>query len=225
MTETKTQTKAARPNGNGLLGHRHLPNLLTLARIVLCPVIAWLILSGHSLWDFILAYYLFVAAGLTDIYDGILARRHQNITTFGKLVDPVADKLLLAATLVPFYLLSDRVFAFQYVTLSVLLILLGRELLVTLLRYYGMWTGHIFAASRLAKFKTASQMFFIGSVIVQVIHGRMIEFHPDFAFPWFAPLHHWLNRITILAVVALSLISAAEYVVRNLPIILRRSRA
>lgn len=225
MTERIVNQQSRRAPGGSLLGHRHLPNLLTVARIFLCPLIAWLILNGHSLWDFILAYYLFVAAGLTDIYDGILARRHQNVTTFGKLVDPVADKLLLAATLVPFYLLTGSNVAFQYVTLTILLILLGRELLVTLLRYYGMWTGHIFAASRLAKFKTASQMFFIGSVIVQVIHGRMIEFHPDFAFPWFAPFHHWLNRVTILAVVGLSLISAAEYVFRNLPIILRRSRA
>lgn len=213
--------------GNGLkvLTHPQLPNLLTIARILLCPLIAWIILSGVSFWDYILAYYLFVAAGLTDIYDGKLARRHSNITTFGKLVDPVADKLLLAATLIPFYLLREQSLAFQYVTLPILLILFGREVLITLLRYYGMWSGHVFAASRLAKFKTAAQMFFIGSVIVQVIHLRMAGHDSLFTFQWFAPFHDHLNEVTILAVVALSVISAAEYFIRNLPIILRRSGA
>ena len=202
-----------------------MPNLLTIARILLCPLIAWLIMSGFSLWDYVLVFYLFVVAGLTDIYDGKLARRHSNITTFGKLVDPVADKLLLAATLVPFYLLSDSVYAFRYVTLPILIILLGREVLVTLLRYYGMWSGHIISASRMAKFKTACQMFFIGSLIVQVIHSRMPGFSRHLYFEWFVPLHDRCNEVTVYIVVALSLVSALEYFVRNLPILLRRSGA
>ena len=203
---------------------RHLPNGLTILRILFCPLIFFLILISDSLGEYLLCYYLFVIAGLTDIYDGKLARSQKNITTFGKFVDPIADKLLLAATLIPFYMLNGHVEAFRHVTLLVLVILLGREALVTILRYYSMWAGYVFSASRLAKFKTAFQMFFIGSVLVQLFHRRMIIEHPEYAYAWFDPIHDRLNAVVILIVVGLSIVSAVEYIVRNLPVILGHSR-
>lgn len=218
------------PTGPGKCGKaelkmKHLPNSLTVLRILFAPVLFFLIMESRSLGDYLLLYYLFVIAGLTDIYDGQLARSQQNITTFGKFLDPVADKLILAATLIPFYMLNAQISAFRPVTLPILLILLGREVLVTLLRYYSMWTGKIFSASRLAKFKTAFQMFFIGSILVHLAHRRMIAEYPEFAFRWFDPIHVKLNQVVVLIVVALSIVSAAEYIARNLPALMKQSRA
>jgi len=207
------------------LKYRHAPNLLTILRIIFCPLLSFLILTSESAGGFLLSYYLFVIAGLTDIYDGNLARRHKNITTFGKLVDPIADKLLVAAALIPFYILGTSDEICRHITLAVLLILLGREVLITVLRYCSMWAGTVFTASRLAKFKTAFQMFFIGSILVRLYHREMLTHHPEFSYPWFDPFHDWLNLVVIVAVVVLSLVSAADYLVKNLPLLLRRVRA
>ncbi|MBW7996097.1 MAG: hypothetical protein FVQ81_05890 [Candidatus Glassbacteria bacterium] len=204
---------------------RHLPNALTVLRILLAPVLFWLILRADSYGDYVLLYYLFVFAGMTDVYDGKLARSHRTITTFGKFVDPVADKLLLVATLVPFYMLSTKVPMFRMVTLEVLVILLGRELLITMLRYYSMWTGKVFSASRLAKFKTVFQMFFIGSLLVHLVHSRTIVDYPAWAFAWFDSFHYKLNWVVIVVVVGLSIASAIEYIARNVPQLAKQSRS
>ena len=205
--------------------YRHAPNLLTILRIIFCPLLSFLILTSDSAGGYLLSYYIFVVAGLTDIYDGNLARRHRNITTFGKLVDPIADKLLVAAALIPFYLLGISDEVCRHVTLAVLLILLGREALITALRYLMMYTGTVVTASRLAKFKTAFQMFFIGSILVRLFHRQMLTHHPQFAYSWFDPFHDWLNLVVIVVVVVLSLVSATDYLVKNLPTLLHHSRA
>jgi CDP-diacylglycerol--glycerol-3-phosphate 3-phosphatidyltransferase len=204
---------------------RYLPNGLTLLRILFSPILFYMILVSSSLTDYLFCYYLFVFAGLTDIYDGTLARRQKNITTFGKFVDPIADKFLLAATLIPFYMLSSKLEICRHVTLPILIILLGREVLVTALRYYSMGKGLVFSASRLAKFKTAFQMFFIGSILVQMFHTRMLIEHPGLAYGWFNPFHDLLNAVVISVVVALSIASAVEYLVRNLPLLITPSSA
>ncbi|MEA1996174.1 MAG: CDP-diacylglycerol--glycerol-3-phosphate 3-phosphatidyltransferase [Gemmatimonadota bacterium] len=204
---------------------RHLPNSLTVLRILFCPVLFYMILESSSPGGYLLTYYIFLIAALTDIYDGILARRHKNITTFGKLVDPIADKLLLAASLIPFYMLSETIEPCRHVTLLILAILLGREILITGLRYYSMWRGKVFSASRLAKFKTAFQMFFIGSVLVHLFQRQMMLEYPKFSYPWFDNIHFWLNVAIILTVVTLSIASAGEYLIKNLPTLSNHSRA
>ena len=205
--------------------YQHAPNLLTVLRIIFCPVLSFLILTSDSAGGYLLCYYVFVVAGLTDIYDGNLARRHQNVTTFGKLVDPIADKLLLAAALIPFYLLGSANEVCRHVTLLVLLVLLGREVLVTVFRYFLMWAGTVVTASRLAKFKTAFQMFFIGSILARLFYRQMLTHHPEFAYSWFDPFHDWLNLVVIVAVVVLSVASALDYLIKNLPTLLNHSRA
>lgn len=228
MNGTDQVNGPGKNTGGGLKNYklaRHLPNALTVLRILLAPLLFWMVFAADSYGDYVLMYYLFVFAGLTDIYDGQLARDHGYITTFGKFVDPVADKLILAATLIPFHMLSAQVPMFRMVTLPILLILLGREVIITLLRYYSMWTGQVFSASRLAKFKTAFQMFFIGSVMVHLAHSRMIENNPELAFEWFNPIHYKINWVVILITVGLSIASAVEYIARNLPALARQSRS
>jgi CDP-diacylglycerol--glycerol-3-phosphate 3-phosphatidyltransferase len=148
-----------------------LPNAITVARIIACPVLFFLAMSpsvGARLWAFV----LFVAAGLSDVWDGYLARRYGWITDMGKLLDPVADKLLLAATLIPFYLLSNRGSELGLVPwwgrlpLWVLLVIFGRELLITVFRSYAVRRGVVIAAGLTGKRKTLLQSLFSGGLLL-----------------------------------------------------------
>src|SRR5205823_4625776 len=84
-----------------------LPNVLTLARICLTPVIALLpFIQGY--WPKVIAFLIFLAAGASDVVDGYLARRRNQVSELGQLLDPIADKLLLFATLIPIFWLTRR---------------------------------------------------------------------------------------------------------------------
>lgn len=127
-----------------------LPNILTLARVAAVPfvVAAFFLPAPLGPW---LALGLFAAAGLTDFLDGWLARRLDRVTPFGQFLDPVADKLLVAAVLVP--LVADG-----RAPAVAALIVLGREILVSALREEMARRGERIAVSRLSKWKTAFQM-------------------------------------------------------------------
>ena len=88
-------------------GSHNLPNAITVGRIVACPAIFYLALQP-SVAARLVAFVLFVGAGLSDLWDGHLARKHGWITDVGKLLDPAADKLLLVSTFIPFYIISHR---------------------------------------------------------------------------------------------------------------------
>jgi CDP-diacylglycerol--glycerol-3-phosphate 3-phosphatidyltransferase len=90
-----------------LLERRALPNAITLGRIVLAPVVLGLLFVPTFTARF-LSWILFLIAAFSDLWDGYLARKHGWISDFGKFVDPIADKLLLVATFVPFYTLPRR---------------------------------------------------------------------------------------------------------------------
>ena len=146
-----------------------LPNLITVARILACPVIFLLAMAPSvslRLWAFV----LFVVAGVSDIWDGWLARRHGWITDLGKLLDPLADKLLLAATFIPFFLISRQGPAWHVpiwgpLPLWVVLVIFGRELLITLFRSYAVRKGIVIAAGASGKRKAVYQSLFIGGLL------------------------------------------------------------
>ncbi|MCH7716810.1 MAG: CDP-alcohol phosphatidyltransferase family protein, partial [Gemmatimonadetes bacterium] len=116
-----------------------LPNILTLSRIALTPVIALLpFINGWV--PKLMALLVFLAAAISDFYDGRLARERDEVTDLGKLLDPLADKLLLFATLVPIYWIT-RYPLRQYeipwwgnLPLMVALLLVGREIAMTVFR-------------------------------------------------------------------------------------------
>jgi CDP-diacylglycerol--glycerol-3-phosphate 3-phosphatidyltransferase len=84
-----------------------LPNIITLARILITPVIALLpFIEGY--WPKVVCFVVFLVAVISDVVDGVLARRNNQITDLGKLLDPLADKLLLLATLIPIYFISQE---------------------------------------------------------------------------------------------------------------------
>lgn len=162
----------------------NLPNLLTVLRILLVPVIVVALLEKTPDAD-ILAAVVFAAAALTDGLDGQIARRRGSVTTFGKLMDPIADKLLIVASLISLVSL-DRVEAW------VAMVIIGREFAVTALRMIAVEQGVVIPATILGKAKTVTQVIAIFGLIA------------------FTPTPVWVDAL-VYGAVAITLISGADY--------------
>jgi CDP-diacylglycerol--glycerol-3-phosphate 3-phosphatidyltransferase len=128
----------------------NVPNVLTVFRILLVPVLVAALLSEAGSGD-LLAAVVFAVASLTDALDGWMARRAKTESTFGKLMDPLADKLLVVAALVSLVSL-DRLSAW------VAMVIIAREFAVTGLRQLAMEDGHVIPASPWGKLKTVVQI-------------------------------------------------------------------
>ena len=128
----------------------NLPNLLTLGRILVIPLVLWLLDRGAPT-DCILAALIYSAAALTDLLDGYLARRMNIVSLLGKFLDPLADKLLVMATLV-WLVPMGRIAEWTVV------LLIAREISITALRSIASSEGLIIASDRTGKQKTALQM-------------------------------------------------------------------
>lgn len=134
------------------------PNAITVARIAVTPLLAWLILQD-GLVERWAAFALFVVAAVSDVVDGRLARSNDEITRFGMLLDPIADKLLVLVTFLPLY-------GMGLLPMGLVILVLSREVAITAFRRFALSRGELIAASRLGKFKAAVQNWFIGSVLV-----------------------------------------------------------
>lgn len=198
-----------------------LPNVITIVRIAVCPLIFVLALapgSGERLWAFI----LFVAAGLSDVWDGWLARKYGWITDIGKLLDPLADKLLLAATFIPFYIVSHRGEFWHLpwwgpLPLWVVLVIFGRELLITVFRGYAVRKGIVIAAGVAGKTKALFQSFFIGGLLfwyplIMTADTRGWTSAP--AWRYWAAFHGAWIGITLAVAVILTVYSMLDYLWR-----------
>src|SRR5881409_206276 len=128
----------------------NVPNVLTMLRILLVPVIV-VALLGETPHGDLVAAVVFAFASATDFVDGWLARSRDSVTTFGKLMDPIADKLLIIAALVSLVSL-DRIEAW------VAMVIIARELAVTMSRMAATGYGVIISANRWGKVKTAFQV-------------------------------------------------------------------
>lgn len=145
----------------------NLPNGLTVARIIVTPAIA--ALPFVESWETRLtAFVLFLAAAISDWFDGYYARTRKQETNLGRMLDPLADKLLLVGTFVPMYFLAHE---FAFITpfgdydlpLWVVAIILGREVTMTWFRQYAARRGVVIAAIWPAKWKTGIQLVWSGT--------------------------------------------------------------
>jgi CDP-diacylglycerol--glycerol-3-phosphate 3-phosphatidyltransferase len=128
----------------------NLPNFLTVLRIALTPVFV-VMLSSETWYGKAVAFVVFTAASLTDFYDGRLARADNQVTTLGRFLDPLADKILVTSALVAFAV-SDLVNRWLVLPIVV------RDVWITGMRVYGLSRGRQLVTSRLAKWKTAVQL-------------------------------------------------------------------
>ena len=135
----------------------NLPNLLTVLRIMLVPVLVVALLGNTPEGD-VLAAVVFALASLTDFIDGYLARSRDSVTTFGKLMDPLADKLLIVAALI-------SLVSLQRLPAWVAMVIITRELAVTVLRMGATQAGVVMEASQFGKLKTCMQIALILSLI------------------------------------------------------------
>ena len=169
----------------------NLPNMLTLSRIVAIPLVVacfWLD-RGWAQW---LSMILFVIAAVTDWFDGYFARRYHQISRFGRFLDPIADKLLVAAALV----MLVEVGTLSGVNVLAALIILAREILVSGLREFLAELRVGLPVSALAKWKTAVQMVAIAALLVG-----------DAASPWVTHI----GVVLIWIAAALTLITGYDY--------------
>ncbi|MEK6767856.1 MAG: CDP-alcohol phosphatidyltransferase family protein [Gemmatimonadota bacterium] len=200
-----------------------LPNILTVARIALAPVIALLpFIEGY--WPKVTAFVIFLIAGFSDVVDGYIARSRNQVSDIGKLLDPIADKMILFATLVPIYwitrhptLLTDyQIPWWGSLPLWVAVLLVGREVLITVFRFRARKRGVIIPAVSAGKLKTLFQNIFIGATIAWfawkdlIVEMRWTGRYRD----WWNQFHGTLVAVTLGVAVVLTAYSLAVYLYR-----------
>jgi CDP-diacylglycerol--glycerol-3-phosphate 3-phosphatidyltransferase len=141
----------------------NLANKLTLLRIALVPFLV-LFMYVDNLWTRMIALAIFIIAAVTDIYDGIVARRQKTITTLGIFLDPLADKLIISAALITFVGLKEL-----QIPAWMVILIISREFIITGLRSMAAAKNVIIPASKAGKFKTTSQVISIITVMCILI--------------------------------------------------------
>jgi CDP-diacylglycerol--glycerol-3-phosphate 3-phosphatidyltransferase len=163
----------------------NLPNVLTMLRILLVPVLVVALLSDAAHGD-LLAAFVFALASITDAMDGYLARTRDAITTFGKLMDPIADKLLIIAALVSLVSLN-RLAAW------VAMVIIARELTVTWTRMVANQQGVVIASNWWGKAKTIVQ---VAAIFFLIVAGD--------------PSPAWVDGL-VYGAVAITIVSGVDY--------------
>ena len=179
----------------------NLPNKLTVLRVIMIPFFVVFLLAdryvaggitqGADKW---VAFVLFAVASFTDFLDGKIARSRNLVTNFGKLMDPLADKLLVCAALI-------CLVALERIPSWIVIIIVAREFVISGVRQIAAESGRVIAASYWGKFKTASQMVMIILMILDLEVLRL----PTVCFMWLA--------------FALTLISMFDYLAKNKDVI------
>lgn len=162
-------------------------NKLTLFRVVLIPIfllLLYLDFPGHKLW----ALAVFILASLTDLVDGYVARHYNQITDFGKFMDPLADKLLVTAAMLWFVEVGQM-------AAWILLVVIAREFAVSGLRMVAAPKGLVIAAAWSGKIKTASTMVCICLMLLSI--------------------SGWLDTLCVAVILVTTLWSGVEYFVKN----------
>lgn len=165
MTDSETK-------GNRLL---NLPNILASIRIVIAPVMFWIILNPqlftdngmHVTWAYYSAALLFVLASVTDFFDGYIARELDQVTLVGKIIDPLADKMLILAAFLGLMMVGEA-------SAWAIYIIIVRELFITGLRTVAIGEGIDISASWAGKVKTVVQMIAIGFLLMHWPGGEML---------------------------------------------------
>lgn len=168
----------------------NLPNKITVTRILMVPVFIWVLLSGIEN-SRIIAALVFVIASMTDFLDGYLARKYDLVSDFGKLMDPMADKILVASALIGMVQIGR-------ISVWPVVIILAREFFITSFRSLAASKGLVIAASIWGKIKTITQML---AIILLMLTNSMI-----------ADLALWIS-------VGFTIMSAVDYIAKNRKVI------
>lgn len=212
----------------------NLPNAITVGRIALTPLIAWLPFTTS--WSArLFAFLLFLIAAITDYWDGHLARSRNLVTDLGRMLDPLADKLLLLATMIPMYFLqrhhafvessggeaSQFLFEMPFGKVSlplwIVLVVLGREAFMTVFRQIAARRGLVISAIGPAKWKTTFQSIWMGAAyfwffaITLAEHRQWVGDSAWQAFAWF---NGFVGVVSMTGAVLLTVYSLVLYLRR-----------
>jgi CDP-diacylglycerol--glycerol-3-phosphate 3-phosphatidyltransferase len=197
---------------------RSIPNILTLGRLVLTIVFLVMILYAPPRYaqgelpfpDFLdIAFILFVIAGLSDIVDGIVARQLKVTSKFGRMVDPLADKVLVCGAFICFAIIGEpKLFnlgpaALAVIHWAVAAVLILREVHVTALRHIAEARGINFAATVSGKIKMFLQSFAIGTVVIRMAHVQT------------ATWGYWFTTVTFALMLIVTVISGVRATQRS----------
>jgi len=174
-----------------------LANKITIVRIMLVPIFMALLLSDFPYSNFIAAL-IFIVAASTDTVDGYIARKRNEVTTFGKFIDPLADKILVTAALVILVEMGK-------ISSIVAIIIITREFIITGFRVIAASEGIVIAASWWGKAKTIIQIIAIVAIILDNIPFKWIGIPFD--------------RIALILAVVITIISGLDYIIKNFNIL------
>ncbi|WP_104196988.1 CDP-diacylglycerol--glycerol-3-phosphate 3-phosphatidyltransferase [Cryobacterium sp. M15] len=172
----------------------NVPNLITVVRILLAPVFVWMLLADNGAHDALrwAAAVLFIIAIATDGIDGMIARRHNLVTDLGKILDPIADKILTGGALVCLSILGELPW---WVTIVIFV----REIGITVFRFV-MLRDRVIPASRGGKLKTIAQSVAISLALLPfwLVFGEWV---------------HWVNTATMTIALVLTVVSGVDYLI------------
>ncbi|MBR6770772.1 MAG: CDP-diacylglycerol--glycerol-3-phosphate 3-phosphatidyltransferase [Lachnospiraceae bacterium] len=173
----------------------NLPNKLTTLRVLMIPFfVVFMLVPITGEWDKWIALTLFILASLTDMLDGQIARKYNLVTTFGKFMDPLADKLLVCSALI---CLVDK----ERIPSWIVILIIAREFIISGFRLVASDKGVVIAASYWGKFKTVSHMLMIGLMICNL------------------EALHWVTDIVMWIALILTVVSLADYLIKNKEVI------
>lgn len=179
---------------------KQLPNMLTSLRILLVPFFGWALLThgGHDQWWRMWSWVIFAVAMITDKIDGDLARKHNLVSNFGKIADPIADKAMTGMAFIGLSIVGD---VWWWVTILVLL----REWSVTLLRL-SVLSRIVLAADQLGKAKTMAQAIALGGLCLPLRDPDLASwYHPVGTAAW------WFFELILAFAVVLTLVSGYQF--------------
>jgi CDP-diacylglycerol--glycerol-3-phosphate 3-phosphatidyltransferase len=175
-------------------GDMNFPNQLTILRIILIPVFIFFLLAPtipHHNW---IAFAIFIFASLTDLLDGIIARKYNLITNFGKFMDPLADKLLVCSALIALVELG-------HIPAWMVVLIIAREFIISGFRLVAADNGIVIAASFWGKLKTTVQVIMVCMLIANITVLQI------------------LTDIVTWAAIILTIVSLVDYLVKNKEVI------
>lgn len=176
------------------MNRMNVPNRLTILRVCMIPVFVIFLMCEQIPYSDYIAGGVFIAACVTDFFDGYLARKYNLITNFGKFMDPLADKLLVCASIVCFVAIKDC-----QLPVWVAIIIISREFIISGFRLVAAEKGVVIAASKWGKIKTATQMA-MSILLIFNFNNKII-----FIIEW----------ILIYAALIFTVISLIDYIWKN----------
>jgi len=190
-----------------------LPNQLTILRIILSPIFLFFFLSEMILMKQI-SVAIYIVAALSDWYDGWLARKFNYITSWGKFWDPLADKILTSVAFIGFAIVD-------LIPWWMVIVIVGRDVIITLLRVFADMKNYTFTTSYYAKWKTMLQMIFLYYLLLLYV----AQFSPDINLIYGDLISLLLNNKLIyfiaLLITIITFHSGVLYIIRNWRIIVK----